>query len=188
MDNEMITQRNNWEHTCPDRPNYKSLCRQSITTQEYIFGEFLNPQNQNTSVPVMCPSIILHLGTNVHDMGRRSSRQYRYSVLWMFSVIEEYLDELCPDTVYYWSTASQLNEALVPEQFKCISANSKIIEFNDIARSTLVSMNHTRMLVGFDQYEYSLQVPSSKYHDAVHFKDAPYQHIAKSMLAFLGLT
>lgn len=83
MDNEIITLRNNWQRSCTDQPNYKTLCKQSITTQEYIFGEYFTNGNQLQS----CPDLILHLGTNVHDMGRRTSKMYRIAIVWMYPFV-----------------------------------------------------------------------------------------------------
>ena len=187
MDNEITTLRNNWDHSCLDKPNYKTLCKQSVTTQEFIFGEYFS-SDPMTSPSSTCPDLILHLGTNVHDMGRRTSKLYQIAIRWMFSIIQEFLDDICPNTTYYWSTASKINEALVPEKFKNNSVDSRVIEFNDIAIKILLSFHHERMLLGFDQYNYSMNLRPSKYKDAVHFNGPSYIEMAKRMLLYLGLS
>jgi hypothetical protein len=188
MDNEITTLRNHWEHTCLDKPNYKTLCKQSITTQEYIFGEYFSDPINSTSSSSTCPDLILHLGTNVHDMGRRTSKLYYIAIQWMYSIIQVFLDDICPNTTYYWSTASKINEAMVPDKFKNSSVDSKILEFNKIASQTLLSYHHNRMLIGFDQYNFSSYLHPSKYKDAIHFHGGSYVELAKRMLLYLGLS
>lgn len=181
MDNEMTTLRNYWEKTCVERDEEPSLCYQSITTQEYLFGEYFS-SSANT-----CPDVIYHMGTHVHDMSRRTTEQYRSSVTWMFSTIKIFLDNICPDTTYYWSPSSRILEIVVPHKFKKISTNNKVLEFNDIATKTLLSFGHSRMLLGFDQFNFTLHMDVKLYRDDMHLKKIGYMQMSKGILLHLGL-
>lgn len=74
----------------------------------------------------------------------------------------------------------------MPDRFKNTSINSRLIEFNEIAVNTLASFKHERMLLGFDQFNFSVHTNPSKYHDAVHFHGGVYVDMAKEMLLYLG--
>lgn len=178
MDTELATSRTSWGGLCSGHPG-DVYCEQSPTTQEFVFGEWWT-SSRNT-----CPDVIFHLATNVHDIARRSTVGYRRSVTWMFGVIAEFLDVSCPDTKYYWSTAARVEEAKVPKEYRNVTKNEKIVEFNQIALNSFPK--HERMFLGFDQYNYSLLLDISRYTDAVHLSKSTYHDMGKKFLQIAEL-
>lgn len=111
-DTELTTRRNAWEKSCNNNPDYTRFCSQSSTTQEFLFNEYLH----------ICPDIIYHVSTGVHDIARYKPHQFKRNAVWFYALIDEF-HVRCPNTLYYWGTSGRISEALVPERFKNWTTN-----------------------------------------------------------------
>lgn len=156
-------------------------CYQSLTTQEFLFGEFWNKNDET------CPDVISHINTAVHDISRFTPEMYRRNVKWFFEVVKYFLNVYCPSTIYIYSSAGRVNEQHVPPQFKTLTTNAHVNDFNDIALEIFNEMKHDRMKFGVDLHKLTLQFPDSDYLDAVHLQRARYDDIAKLFLSELSL-
>lgn len=185
MDTELSTLRTYWSKTCTametglDRGDVE--CYQSLTSQEFIMGEYWN-KNDNT-----CPDIISHINTAVHDISRFTSEIYKRNIAWFFEVVKYFLDVYCTSTIYVYSTAPRVNEKHVPPQFKSLTTNEHISDFNKIALEVFNKMNHTRMVFGLDIHAITSEFPDSDYLDAVHLEKSRYNEIAKLYLTEMSL-
>ena len=185
MDTEVSTLRTYWDKTCTAMTTglleRDVECYQSITTQEFLFGEYWN-KNEGT-----CPDIISHINTAVHDISRFTTDIYRRNVRWFFEVVKYFLDVYCPNTIYLYSTAGRVNENHVPDIFKSLTTNAHITEFNNIALEIFNTMNHERMIFAFDVNAITTAYPDSDYLDAVHLQKHRYNEMAIHFLNEMSL-
>jgi len=156
-------------------------CYQSITTQEFIFGEYWN-KNDGT-----CPDIVSHINTAVHDISRSTPEIYRRNVRWFFEVVKYFLDVYCPTTIYVYSTAGRVNEHHVPPQFKSLTTNEHVENFNRIALEIFNEMKHDRMKFGVDLHQVTKTFSDSDYLDAVHLQKYRYDEISRLFLTEMSL-
>ena len=173
QDTEITTRRNGWENSCLIHPWLGSLCSQSLTTQEFIFNEYLH----------ICPDVIYHMSTGVHDIARYTPNQFKRNIDWFLALVNEF-HQRCPNTQYYWSTSSHVAETLVPEQYKSITTNKVLYEYNQIYNTSIPTFAKH----GFDQWAYTANLDLSIYGDAVHLKPDVYRAIAVNISTLIGLS
>ena len=158
--------------TCLSHPDFSSFCTQSLTTQEFIFNEYLH----------ICPDIIYHMSTVAHDIARFKLNQFQRNVHWFYALLNEYHIR-CPNTVYYWGTSGHVAESLVPEKFKTLTTNKVLYEYNQIINNSLP----TYAKHGFDQWIYTATMNPTGYMDAVHLNYSIYDTIAIAITSLLDL-
>lgn len=168
MDTEVSTIRTSWDKTCDGHPG-DVWCQHSSTTQEFIFGEWFSKLN-NT-----CPDIIYHLGSTIQDISRRTERGYRRNMIWMFDLIEDFLDTECTNSKYFFSTTPRVAESKVLLPYRNFTNNNIISRYNDISLS--VFPRHPRMFKAIDIYNLSVTLDDNIYLDAFHLSKSIYDDI-----------
>ncbi|CAH1795673.1 unnamed protein product [Owenia fusiformis] len=169
MDTSVTTRRETRTKTCkPNLTQFESWgvgCGSSLTTQEFIFNEYLA-----TKTSSQYPQLII-LVANFHDIKRHNVDSFKRTLTWFMDIVNQSTKEY-PDTKIIWFQPTYILKKNQPIEYHNMTSQARNSELYENVKEVLTKYfedNSGRFLPFYSLEDISHGVPDLNV-DGIHYK------------------
>ncbi len=124
------------------------------------------------------PDVIFHQAATTHEVKNYNLDEYSIAHQEFFESLSFFMQT--HRALYFWSNSPKVWPPKLPEKWRNITTNEKILEYNSVVKKLIPLSKDIRL--GLDLYTESLDLNGTHYQDGVHHKGPWYTFVARLLI------